>query len=373
MFLFPVTESEVEKVATDLKNKLSAGIDDIPDYVVKRCIQVLKKPLANIYNASLESGIFPDQLKVAKVIPLYNKGNKNDISNYRPIAQLSVFSKLLEKLMYNRLMVFIEGNEILTEAQHGLRVKKSTETALQFFVESTQETIEDKMNPVGIFLDLTKAYDVLSHKILLSKLNSYGIRGVANMWFHSYLSNRKQCVEVTSMKEGKYISTSRGLEYGVPQGSILGPVLFLLYINDLPLNITGSKIMLFADDTNILVSGENINILQCKIIKVMNELQTWFKLNNLEVNTEKTLAIPFHTIQNKKPMLPHIILEGRDVPYSIETKFLGIYINENMKWISHIKYLSSKLSTSYYMINSLKNVTSPYILRTMYFVVFMFI
>ena len=97
------------------------------------------------------------------------------------------------------------------------------------------------------------------------------------------------------MKEGKYISTSRGLEYGVPQGSILCPVLFLLYINDLPLNITGSKIMLFADDTNILVSGENINILQCKIIKVMNELQTWFKLNNLEVNTEKTLAVPYHS------------------------------------------------------------------------------
>ena len=134
MFLFPVTESEVEKVANDLKNKLSAGIDDIPDYVVKRCIQVLKKPLANIYNASLELGIFPDQLKIAMVIPLYKKGNKNYISNYRSIAQLSVFSKLLEKLMYNRLMKFIEGNEVLTEAQHGFRMKKSTETALQFFV-----------------------------------------------------------------------------------------------------------------------------------------------------------------------------------------------------------------------------------------------
>jgi hypothetical protein len=156
----------------------------------------------------------------------------------------------------------------------------------------------------------------------------------------------------------------------VPQGSILGPVLFLSYINDLPLNITGSKIMLFADDTNILVSEENINKLQCKINKVMNELQTWFKLNNLVVNVEKTLAVSFHTVKNKKPMLPHIFLEGRDVPYNTETKFLGIYINENMKWNSHIKYLSSKLSTSYYMINSLKNVTSPYILRTMYFACF---
>jgi hypothetical protein len=130
MFLFPVTEREVEKVAKHLKNKLSAGIDEIPDYVVKQCIKQLKKPLANIYNASLESGIFPDQLKIAKMIPVYKKGDKKDIQNYRPIALLSVFSKLLEKLVHNRLMAFTEGNGVITEAQHGFRTMKSTETAL---------------------------------------------------------------------------------------------------------------------------------------------------------------------------------------------------------------------------------------------------
>jgi hypothetical protein len=132
----------------------------------------------------------------------------------------------------------------------------------------------------------------------------------------------------------------------------------------------GSKIVLFADDTNIIVSGENLNTLQYKLNNVMKELQTWFTLNSLVVNVEKMLAISFHTTQNKKPVFPHVIFEGRDIPHNTETKFLGIHSDENMKWINHIKYLSSKLNTSYYMISFLKNAMSPYILRTMYFACF---
>jgi hypothetical protein len=142
MFLFPVRESEVEKVEKGLKNKLPAGIDEIPDYVVKQCITLLKKPLANIHNTSLESGTFPDQPKIAKVVPLYKKGDTRDIQNYIPIVLLSVFPKLLEKLVYNRLMAFTEGNGVSTEAQHGFRTKKSTATALQIFIKSTQEAIK---------------------------------------------------------------------------------------------------------------------------------------------------------------------------------------------------------------------------------------
>jgi hypothetical protein len=185
-----------------LSSSYSAGIDDIPDYVIKRSIQVLKKPLTNIYNASLESRIFPDQLKVAKVIPLLKKGIKMTFAAIGQQPCYQFFAKLQEKLMYNRLVTFLEGNEVLTEAQHGFRIKKSTKIALQVFIKSTQEAIEKKMNPVQIFLDLTKAYDALNHKILLSELNSYGIRGMASLWFLSYSSNQKQCVEVNSMKAG---------------------------------------------------------------------------------------------------------------------------------------------------------------------------
>jgi len=151
MFLIPIMENEVEKVVKGLTDKSSAGIDIIPDFVVNQCITQLKKPLTNIYNASLESGIFPDQLKIAKVVPVHKRGDKKDIQNYRPIALLSVFSKLLEKLVYNRLKAFIEGNGVLSEAQHGFRTMKSTETALQTFIQSAQEVTEKKLNPTGIF------------------------------------------------------------------------------------------------------------------------------------------------------------------------------------------------------------------------------
>jgi hypothetical protein len=165
------------------------------------------------------------------------------------------------------------------------------------------------MNPIGIFLDLTEACDLLNHEVLLSKLKSYGIRGVANLVFESYLSHRKQCVEINSVKQGLYVSTTREIEYGVPQGLILGPVLFSLYINDLLRNIMGSKIVLFADDTNILVSEANMNNLQCKVNNVMNELQTWFTWNSLVINVEKTLAMSFHTMQNKNQCYHRLYLK----------------------------------------------------------------
>jgi hypothetical protein len=170
-----------------------------------------------------------------------------------------------------------------------------------------------------------KAYDLLNHKVLLSKLSSYGIRGVTNLWFESYLSHWKQCLEINSMNQGTYsfVSITREIVHGVPQGSILRPILFLFYINDLSLNVMGLNIVLFEDDTNILVSVENLNTLQYKLNNVMKELQTWFTLNNLVVNLEYTLAISFDTMQVKKSVSPNFIFEVRNIPYN--TEFMGTH------------------------------------------------
>ena len=204
IFIYPVTQEEVFTLTKSFKGKSTAG-NDIPEKLVKQCIHVINGPLTHIYNLSLTTGVFPALWKTAKVKPLHKKGHKYDINNYRPISIIPVFAKILEHLMYNRIISFLRDNKILYEAQNGFRKGKSTDTAVQSYTERIQKALDKRLYTIGIFNDLSTAYDVLNHNLLLEKLSYYGIKGSIKSWFRSYLSSRKQFIEIshTNMSSGK--------------------------------------------------------------------------------------------------------------------------------------------------------------------------
>jgi retron-type reverse transcriptase len=208
--------------------------------------------------------------------------------------------------MHNRLNSFLEKYNILTKEQFGFRNGKCTEIASQTFIECIQEAFDEHFHVVGIFLDLTKAYDMLNHHILLDKLESYGVRGTLNLWFKSYLSHCTQFVEITRLDhnnftQNRYLSTPRERSYSVPQGSTLGPILFLLYINYLHRHVQEAKMVLYADDTNILVADKDEHELKLKIVSLMKHLEIWFFNNELIINLEQRHVMSFHSSQCKTP------------------------------------------------------------------------
>ena len=216
--------------------------------------------LTTIFNLSLNYGIFPNDWKNARVSPIYKSGEKDECGNYRPISILSVVSKLFEKLVYKQVYSYLENNELLTPFQSGFRKGNSTSTSLLNTTNTWLVNMDQGLINGVIFLDLKKAFDTVDHEILIKKLELYGIKGNSLRWFISYLSDRTQVCKVgTTTSSKKYIKT------GVPQGSNLGPLLFILYVNDLPNCLSNSIPALFADDTNVTTSGPSVEDIQRKL------------------------------------------------------------------------------------------------------------
>ena len=337
LYFDPTTENEISKIIGSLKDSAS-GWDDLKSSMIKHVKDSITVPLVHICNRSFVTGIFPSELKIANVVPIYKSGDEMVFSNYRPVSVLPVFSKLLERLVYNRLISHINDNKLLYEYQFGFQKGKSTHLAIMMLADKITEALDQGDSVVGVFLDFSKAFDTVDHNILLQKMDKYGICGVELPWFEDYLSNRMQYVTYNNHK-----SLHEKVNCGVPQGSILGPILFLLYINDSTNVSEFCFSVLFADDTNMFITGKDMDVLCQQLNKDLRNVQEWLQCNKLSLNVLKTHYMVF-TPRNKFINDIDVKIHNVQIQRVYATKFLGVQIDAQLTWKTHIEYTCKKLS-----------------------------
>lgn len=363
MYISKVTKNELLDICCKLKNKYSSGEDEIPTSIVKLSMIKILDVLKYILDNSLKFGIFPDQLKVANIIPLYkNKGDSESLDNYRPISLLPSFSKVFEMAMCSRLVGFINKCELFSSRQHGYLKGRSTTTAIFQFTTAILQHLENKNIALGLFLDLSKAYDCVNHDFLIYKMEKYGIRGNALAWIKSYLSDRPQRVVINDKKSNIRIN-----KIGIAQGSILGPILFVIYLNDLCRIEDNFLITNFADDTNLLVPGLDIQSVTLNSHDALEKTSRWFMENKLMINKNKTNLILFKT-KNKNLNEPELLtLANSNHKLEKSTKFLGLIIDEFLSWHQHVDNLCLKLGKIGYGISVVTQYVNTNVSRILYF------
>ncbi len=358
----PLSPTEIEDEIARLNPSKSVGSYSIPIPILKLIKHVIAEPLSCIFNYSLQHGIVPEQFKIASVTPVFKSGSRLCMDNFRPISLLSIFNRILEKVIYNQLITFINNQDILYEKQFGFRTQHSAEMTILLITDKIQRAIDDGMFASGIFLDLSKAFDTVNHEILLLKLEFYGIRGVALNWFRSYLTNRKQSVNIGDVKSGLL-----QIGCGVPQGSILGPLLFLLYINDFPNSSNKLDFHIFADDSNLFYNNKSLEVLERTLNSELTSIHSWLCANKLSLNIKKSHLVIFHPPQKVLPHNINITVNGKKIEMASNTKYLGVLIDSHLNWKCHVSNLAKKVKRNIGVLSKLSHFASSQLLNNLYY------
>ena len=316
-FLAPITEHEVLECVQGLKTKTSYGFNAISTHTVKQIIHFILQPLTKIINKSFSCGTFTDLCKIDKVIPIFKLDNDREYSNYRPISILPSFSKIFEKLMLNRLNRFLDKHRLLNNSKQGFCNKYSTTSAAVEVVNDITKVSDNKDFVLTIFLDVSKAFDLLNHSILLHKLKHYGVRGLALDWFASYLKNRFHYISINTANSSLALITN-----GIPQGSILGPILYFLYVNDIFTVHSFGKVILYTDDTIIIVTAKSLNDFNVIAHKALLDYVNWFSYNLLALNQKKSHYILFSLRHISNTILPCIKIDNYCISHFNQKKIL---------------------------------------------------
>lgn len=358
-FASPSTVDEVVDIIMALPTK-SSPLDCVPIFIYKKMVSFVAPILCDIFNSSISRGVFPDVLKVARVVPIHKAGNRNIVSNFRPISILPLISKVIEKVMKVRVLEYFEKYKIIYDKQFGFRSGYSTSDAVVEFVDRCASSLDNKKFTVAVFLDLSKAFDTVNKDIMVRKLERVGFRGAVRDWFHDYLSNRGMFVDCNGFK-----SSTKTLNIGLPQGSVSSPYLFSLYVNDMHRASDRLSFINFADDTTIYMSGNNLESLYQDVNCEMGRVVAWLNANRLSLNVSKTKYMLF--THSPSEFDHNLVVNGINVERVFDIKFLGITIDNRLNFNSHVKVLSRKLSCIIGVMSRMLSFVPPNIIKLLYF------